>query len=765
MKSGTTATPIRVSSLFDTMATTYFIVLTTLLMLAGCGGKKSTSVTLTSITVTSASASIAPGTTTKFKASGSFSDGSAQDMTTSVVWSSSNGGVATVSNADGSKGTATAVAAGTATITATSGSVSGSAAFTPAALASIAVTPTNGTSIVTTTRQFKATGTLSGGVIQDLTSFVAWDSSDAAIATISTTGIASALIAGQTTIRATFDGISGSTPLNTATVTSIAVTPAHPAIAVGATRQFSAEGTLSNGATQDITSLVTWSSSSIPIATINAGGIASSLSIGSAAITAAFVGVSGTTTLTVQGPESIAVTPAKPSVVAGSTLQFTAKGTFADNSVQDLTTLVTWSSSDSAVATISSRGVATVKTAGSVTITATLGISGSTTMSAKSLASISVTPAAPTIGAGSTLQLAATGTFLDSSIQDLTASVTWGTVNPGVASISNAEGTKGLVTANTPGSTTITATFVGITKSITLTVNQSSRAYVANSGGNSLSVIDTTSMAVSTIAVGSGPWGVAVNASTNRVYVTNSGSNSLSVIDTNSNSVVATVGVGTGPRGVAVNPSTNRAYVANSSSGTLSVIDTVSNTAIATITVGTGPQVVALNPAASRAYVTNGGGNTLSVIDTTINTVVATIPVGPSPQGVALHPAASRAYVANSGSNSLSVIDTVSNAVITTVIVANGPRWIAANPAANRIYVSSSSNNNTLTAIDTVTNTTAAIIAVGSLPEGVAVNPGINRVYVVNSGSNTLTVINTVNNSAVATIGVGVGPRDVAVIP
>lgn len=596
-----------------------------------------------------------------------------------------------------------------------------------------------------------------------------WDTSDSAVATINSAGITLAATAGQTTIRATFGGVSGSTTLSTATVVSIAVTPANPTIAVGSTLQFSATGTLSNATTQSVTSLVTWSSSDTGVITINAGGIASSLSIGSATISAAFSGVTGTTTMTVQGPVSIAVTPANPSVVAGSTQQFTAVGTFADASVHDLTTLATWSSSNSGVATISntsgSRGLATVKTAGSTTITATLGVSGSSIMTAKALVSISITPVSPTIGAGSTLQLAATGTFSDSSTQDLTTSVLWGSAHTEIATISNSAGTKGLVTAKSPGLTTITATFGNISKSTTLTVNQSSRAYVANFGSNTLTVIDTASnTTIATIAVGTGPQGVAVNASTNRAYVTNSGSNSLSVIDTNSNTVLATVGVGAGPTGIAINPATNRAYITNKNNSTLSVMDTTNYTVIATIAVGSGPLSVALNPATSRAYVTNSNSNNISVINTANNSFVATIPVGLAPQGVALHPAANRAYVANSSSNTLTVIDTSSNSVITALPIANGPLGIAVNPAANRIYVTNSGSN-TLTVIDTTNNTSIAIITVGSSPQEVAVNPAINRAYVTNGNSNTLTVIDTSNNSAIATIGVGVSPRAVAVIP
>ena len=89
-----------------------------------------TPATLVSITVTPANPSIVLGTTEQFTATGTYSDNSTQDMTTSVTWSSSAGSVATISNAAGSNGKATSVAAGTTTITATSGNISGSTTLT-----------------------------------------------------------------------------------------------------------------------------------------------------------------------------------------------------------------------------------------------------------------------------------------------------------------------------------------------------------------------------------------------------------------------------------------------------------------------------------------------------------------------------------------------------------------------------------------------------------------------------------------------------------
>jgi hypothetical protein len=78
---------------------------------------------------------------------------------------------------------------------------------------------------------------------------------------------------------------------------------------------------------------------------------------------------------------SIVIMPSNPSIAAGSSVQFTATGTYSDGSSQDITGSATWSSSDTTVVTVSSTGLATAKAAGTSTFAATMGgISGRTTM-------------------------------------------------------------------------------------------------------------------------------------------------------------------------------------------------------------------------------------------------------------------------------------------------------------------------------------------------------------------------------------------------
>lgn len=179
-------------------------------------------------------------------------------------------------------------------------------------------------------------------------------------------------------------------------------------------------------------------------------------------------GGGGTTSATLS---SIAVTPLTPGIKTGETQQFAATGTYSDSTTQDITTSVTWSSSDTTVATIGSlSGLATAVAAGTTTIRATSGsISGSTTLTVTSptLISIAVTPAIPMINLGATQQFVATGNYSDSSTEDITTSATWSSSNTTVATIGSS---SGLADSVATGTTTVAATSGSISGSTTLTV-------------------------------------------------------------------------------------------------------------------------------------------------------------------------------------------------------------------------------------------------------------------------------------------------------
>jgi hypothetical protein len=110
----------------------------TLALMTGCGGGggggggggSPATKTLVSLALSPINPSISKGAVQQFTATGTYSDGSAQDLTTSAAWTSSDTAVAAISNAAGSSGSATAVAAGRTTITTTVGGVSASTTLT-----------------------------------------------------------------------------------------------------------------------------------------------------------------------------------------------------------------------------------------------------------------------------------------------------------------------------------------------------------------------------------------------------------------------------------------------------------------------------------------------------------------------------------------------------------------------------------------------------------------------------------------------------------
>jgi Bacterial Ig-like domain (group 2) len=262
-----------------------------------------------------------------------------------------------------------------------------------------------------------------------------------------------------------------------ATLQSIAVTPASPSIAKGLTEQFTATGTYSDNSTQNITTSVTWASATASVATIGTStGLADGVGAGTSQITATQgTIVSPAITLTVTAPtlQSIAVTPASPSIAKGLTEQFTAMGTYTDNSTQNITTSVTWASATVSVATIgASTGLASGAGAGTSQITATQGTIVSPaitlTVTAPTLQSIAVTPTSPSIAKGLTEQFTATGTYTDSSTQNVTTSVTWASATVSVATIG---ASTGLASGAGVGTSQITATQGTIVSpAITLTV-------------------------------------------------------------------------------------------------------------------------------------------------------------------------------------------------------------------------------------------------------------------------------------------------------
>lgn len=165
---------------------------------------------------------------------------------------------------------------------------------------------------------------------------------------------------------------------------------------------------------------------------------------------------------------SITVTPAAPKVAPGDSKQFKAMGHFDDGSNRDITSTASWSSSNTAIATVDQTGMALAVDSGSATITASSNsISGSTSLNVANLTNVSIIPTNKKIDPTQTQQFQCFANYDNNENRDVTSQATWTSSDPSVATID----ATGLATAVAAGQTTITTAFKGDQATTTLTVN------------------------------------------------------------------------------------------------------------------------------------------------------------------------------------------------------------------------------------------------------------------------------------------------------
>jgi uncharacterized protein YjdB len=736
------------------------------LALAGC-----TNNLVDSIVVSPSTQALTAGQTAQLTATGYQSHGTHPSTNTNVTlqatWTSSAPSVATVS----ASGLVTAVSAGTTTITASmpgfGGTVTGTAAITvtgtitnaPEPLASLAVDPGAQTALaVNQTVNFIAIGTTSSGATVNLTNQSAavgattikaasWVSSNPQVATINpSTGVATALANGSTTITAQAANPDGTVVIGTATLTvtllassseplvSIAIVPGTQTLtSLNQPAQFIAIGTTGIGTTVNLTNKVIWSSSSPTVASINAGtGVATALSNGTAAITAVATNPDGTVVTGVASVTvniaasaeplvSLAIVPnSQTASVVNQTAQFVAIGTTSSGATVNLTNqpatigtntinAAVWGSSSAAVATINqATGLATAQSAGTVAITAQAKnpdgtvVTGTATFtvvtSPEPLISLAIVPATQTLAsAGQTAQYIAIGTTASGATVNLTNTkatigtstinaATWGSSSGSVATINPV---TGVATAVGTGAAVITAVAynpdgTAVTGTATLNVNiaATSEPLVSLAIVPGTQTASVTGQTAQYIAIGTTSSGATVNLTNQTATV--SGATINAAVWGSSSTAIATI-----------NPATGLATAV--SSGTVAITAQAKNPD-GTVVTGTATFTVTLAPEPLVSLTIVPAAETL-------------VSAGQTAQYIAIGTTSTGATV-----NLTNVKATIGTATI------NAATWASSNPSVATVSPA--------TGIATaVTSGVAVITAVAYNPDGTAV-----------TGTTTLTV-------------------------
>jgi uncharacterized protein YjdB len=345
-------------------------------------------------------------------------------------------------------------------------------------VSAISVSPTSIAGVPGQSDALSATVLNQNGQTVDSAS-ITWGSSDTTIATVSTNGVVTLVAAGTANITATVGHLQARVPTTVSKkvirVTAISVSPSTVSLYPGSTSPLSAIA--KDSVNQAVTGQsISWTSSNTKVATVSASGIVTAIAIGSAVISAQVGTSAGTVTGTanisvVQAPvTAVSVSPKTVSTTIGAKSQLTATATTASGTVVTNVT-PTWSSNNTAAATVSSTGMVTGVSAGTATVT--VSVSGLTATASVSVAgaapaavaSVTVSPATVTLAVGATQQATATDKTSSGATTTGTAT-TWATSNTGVATVSS----SGVVTGVSAGTATIFGTSSGEYGTMAVTV-------------------------------------------------------------------------------------------------------------------------------------------------------------------------------------------------------------------------------------------------------------------------------------------------------
>lgn len=318
-----------------------------------------------------------------------YSDGTQQDVTAQVEWSSLDAAVATAA-----AGYIQGGQPGSTYLTASYAGLTSQARVDVVAADLLALTVVTDAAArpAGLTAQATASGAFSDGSTRDVTAAVSWTTSGAA-ATVDAAGRIQAAAVGQVDVVATLDGVAAAAPfeVTAAQVVALAFQDLAAALPLGLTADVRLVATYTDGSTAEVAAQAVLEVADGGVATVDAAGSIGILSAtarklrgvaaGATTLTATFDG------LTVSAPveilpatlQSIAIAAPAGRVKKGEVVLLSATGAFSDGSEADLTGQLTWTSGDQNLALVYSwmaPGSIFARENGTVTIRATDPVSG-----------------------------------------------------------------------------------------------------------------------------------------------------------------------------------------------------------------------------------------------------------------------------------------------------------------------------------------------------------------------------------------------------
>jgi len=256
--------------------------------------------------------------------------------------------------------------------------------------------------------------------------------------------------------------------------------------------------------------------------------------------------------------------------------------------------------------------------------------------------------------------------------------------------------------------------------------------FVANSGGNSITVLAIDSGTTSTVALTESPVALAVNTETGKIY--SAGGSAIEIVDTATHATLK-VNLPGQPQSVAVDALSDRAFACMTAAGQVAEITSAGDTLL--LDVGGTPSNCLFNPITNKCYIANPGSQSVDILEAAkYSGIDLAATGGPGPVKINLRD--HRVYVPRYYTARTTVIDGYTNAT-SEFRVADGPNGLHIDPVTGDVYIVCAWG--AMVTVKRSGSPDTLLVPMHAYPHGIDSNPNTGKVYVTNRGSKDMTVI------------------------
>ena len=295
--------------------------------------------------------------------------------------------------------------------------------------------------------------------------------------------------------------------------------------------------------------------------------------------------------------------------------------------------------------------------------------------------------------------------------------------------------------------------------------------YVSDEQANVIHVIDAPRWhAITTIAVGQRPRGLALSADGRTLYVAASNDHRIDVVDVASRKVTGTVPSGPDPERFALSPDGRWLYVANEDDSLVSFVDIGAKKIVREVDVGAEPEGMAVSPDGRWVVCTSESASLVHVIDARSGALVDSISVGTRPRDAAFSADGRQLWVSSEARATVAVFAMPERRLLHTVDfdrdarAPGGVQAVGIALAGPRAFIALG-RGNAVAEVDAKTFAIRRYFPVGNRNWGIAVDATAQRLYAANGLSGDVSVIDLARNRVATTLHTGGKPWGVVVAP